>query len=71
MVVRIVCDATTPEAGAGVTRDEERKTPPPRPPCPLCGSSHTQPFPHAGPAARVNMQCTDCGHLFHAKIVRS
>ena len=69
-MVRTFRDATTSGTEAGVTR-EERKAPPPRPPCPLCGSSHTQPFPHAGPAARVNMQCTDCGHLFHAKIVRS
>ena len=35
-----------------------------RPVCPSCGSGHTQPFPHAGPAARVNMQCIRCGHLF-------
>lgn len=32
--------------------------------CPNCGSSHTQPFLHAGPGARVNMKCNDCGHLF-------
>jgi hypothetical protein len=38
--------------------------PPPRPLCPACGSPHTQPFAHAGPAARVNMQCVDCGTLF-------
>lgn len=37
---------------------------PARPPCPSCGSAHTQPFTHAGPAARVNMKCLDCGHLF-------
>jgi len=55
-----------------VTQDE-RKTPPPpaRPDCPFCGSTKTEPFPHAGPGARVNMKCTHCGHLFHAKIVRS
>jgi DNA-3-methyladenine glycosylase II len=35
-----------------------------RPACPVCGSTRTQPFPHAGPAARVNMKCTSCGHLF-------
>lgn len=35
-----------------------------RPACPVCGSAHTQPFGHAGPAARVNRKCTDCGHLF-------
>ena len=38
--------------------------PPTRLPCPVCGSSHTQPFLHAGPAARVNMKCNDCGNLF-------
>ncbi|MEX0991752.1 MAG: hypothetical protein WD004_05730 [Actinomycetota bacterium] len=32
--------------------------------CPSCGSKHTQPFGHAGPAARVNTKCIDCGHLF-------
>ncbi len=32
--------------------------------CPSCGSEHTQPFGHAGPAARVNTKCIDCGHLF-------
>ena len=35
------------------------------------GSRRTQPFTHGGPGARVNMKCTNCGHLFHAKIVRS
>jgi hypothetical protein len=35
-----------------------------RPACPQCGSGRTQPFTHAGPVARVNMKCTDCGHLF-------
>ena len=53
-----------------VTQDEH-KLPPPRPDCPHCGSPKTQPFTHAGPGARVNMKCTNCGHLFHAKIVRS
>ncbi|MGZ5290632.1 MAG: hypothetical protein ACXWE5_14240 [Actinomycetota bacterium] len=37
---------------------------PVRPACPSCGSAHTQPFTHGGPAARVNMKCIDCGHLF-------
>jgi hypothetical protein len=37
---------------------------PARPACPSCGSAHTQPFTHGGPAARVNMKCIDCGHLF-------
>ena len=35
-----------------------------REPCPNCGSPKTQPFSHAGPAARVNMRCSVCGHLF-------
>ena len=35
--------------------------------CPSCGSTHTQPFSHAGPAARVNRKCTDCGHLFRSR----
>lgn len=41
-----------------------RSEPPPRPACPRCGSAHTQPFTHAGPGARVNMKCIDCGGLF-------
>ena len=56
-----------------ILTDEERKVsaPPPRPECPFCGSTKTQPFTHAGPGARVNMKCTNCGHLFHAKLTRS
>jgi hypothetical protein len=50
------------------TSDEKRPTDrsgrPARPPCPSCGSAHTQPFTHGGPAARLNMKCIDCGHLF-------
>lgn len=42
----------------------------PRPPCPSCGSGHTQPYPHAGPGSRVNMKCTDCGHLFRSQSAR-
>jgi hypothetical protein len=38
-----------------------------RPACPVCGSSHTQSFGHAGPAAPVNRKCTDCGHLFRSR----
>lgn len=38
-----------------------------RPTCPVCGSSHTQLFGHAGPAARVNRKCTDCGQLFRIR----
>ena len=49
---------------AWVTRD--RAADPPRPACPSCGSTRTQPFTHAGPVARVNMKCTNCGHLFRS-----
>jgi len=38
-----------------------------RPLCPNCGSTHTQPFGHAGPAARVNTRCTDCGHQWRVR----
>ena len=55
---------------AWVTRDQAQDVRP-RPSCPSCGSLHTQPFTHAGPAARVNMKCTDCGHLFRSKDIRS
>jgi hypothetical protein len=54
---------------AWVTRDQAPDLRP-RPACPSCGSSHTQPFTHAGPGARVNMKCTDCGHLFRSREVR-
>ena len=37
-----------------------------KPPCPRCGSVRTQPWLHAGPAARVNRSCDDCEHLFRA-----
>jgi hypothetical protein len=39
-------------------------------PCPSCGSKRTEPFVHAGPGARVNMQCMDCRHLFKDKDLR-
>ena len=52
----------TPNGAAG--SDRARTEPPPRPACPRCGSAHTQPFSHAGPGARVNMKCIDCGQLF-------
>jgi hypothetical protein len=48
---------------AWVTRDvvpDQRA----RPACPSCGSTRTQPYTFAGPAGRVNMRCTNCGHLF-------
>ena len=68
-VVLVACRATW---RTDVTQDERKTAPPPaRPDCPFCGSTKTQPFTHAGPGARVNMKCTHCGHLFHAKIVRS
>lgn len=57
-------------AGAEVRLDEtwtprgEAHAPRATTSCPSCGSAHTQPFSHAGPAARVNRKCTDCGHLF-------
>ena len=38
-----------------------------RPTCPSCGSENGQPYLHAGPAARVNRKCNDCGHLFKVK----
>ena len=47
-----------------------RVEPPPRPACPRCGSAHTQPFGHAGPAARVNMKCIDCDMLFKHSVHR-
>lgn len=50
---------------AWVTRDRV-PDPRPRPACPSCGSLRTQPFTHAGPVARVNMKCTNCGHLFRS-----
>ena len=35
-----------------------------RPVCPFCGSTKTQPYTHAGPAARTSMKCTTCGQRF-------
>jgi rubredoxin len=57
--------ATVEIEDAWVTRDEVPDDRP-RPVCPSCGSTKTQPFLHAGPAARVNMRCRDCGHTFRA-----
>jgi rubredoxin len=57
--------ATVEIGEAWVTRDEVPDDTP-RPVCPSCGSTKTQPFLHAGPAARVNMRCRDCGHTFRA-----
>jgi hypothetical protein len=57
-----------------VRNDDPQRGPVPGRPsrmaCPLCGSTRTQPFPHAGPAARVNMRCLNCGHLFRDKTLR-
>ncbi len=53
---------------AWVTRDEPRRVAS-RPECPFCGSSKTQPYTHAGPAARKSMQCTTCGKRF--RVARS
>jgi hypothetical protein len=46
-----------------VTRDAPRPIAA-RPTCPFCGSTKTQPFTHAGPAARTSMTCTTCGQRF-------
>jgi hypothetical protein len=48
---------------AWVTRDG---TPPSasRSPCPFCGSTKTQRYMHAGPAAKPSMKCTTCGRRF-------
>jgi hypothetical protein len=32
--------------------------------CPRCRSTRTQPWRYAGPGARVNRRCDDCGYLF-------
>ena len=36
----------------------------PRPACPSCGSTKTQPFTFSGSGGRANMKCTACGQLF-------
>ncbi len=36
----------------------------PRPACPNCGSTKTQPFTFSGSGGRANMKCTACGQLF-------
>jgi hypothetical protein len=51
---------------AWVTRDE-RPHVAPRPPCPFCGSTATQPYTHAGPGARKRMTCTTCGRTFQPR----
>jgi hypothetical protein len=57
-------DATPNDAAADDARPSPRPQPPARMRCPVCGSARTQPFTHAGPAARVNMRCLTCGHQF-------
>jgi hypothetical protein len=42
----------------------------PRSACPACGSPRTQPYLHAGPGARVNMKCNECGQLFRGTAAR-
>ena len=58
------------ESGAKRTGAPIDRSPQARPQCPSCGSKHTQPFLYAGPGAHVNMQCTDCRHLFRDKELR-
>ena len=54
---------------AWVTRDAPRPVPS-RPVCPFCGSAKTQPYTHAGPAARTSMKCTTCGQRFRVAAPR-
>lgn len=51
---------------AWVTRDAPRQVSS-RPACPFCGSTKTQPYTHAGPAARTSMKCTSCGRRFRTR----
>ncbi len=54
---------------AWVTRDAPRPVAA-RPVCPFCGSTKTQPYTHAGPAARTSMKCTTCGQRFRVTTSR-
>lgn len=54
---------------AWVTRDAPRPIAS-RPVCPFCGSTKTQPYTHAGPAARSSMKCTTCGQRFRVTATR-
>ena len=63
-------DRDGPLLTGGTQETEVVKEVAPRPVCPSCGSAHTQPFTHAGPGARVNMKCIDCGHLFRDRTTR-
>lgn len=53
-----------------VTREVPR-TAASRPTCPFCGSTKTQPYTHAGPAARASMKCTTCGRWFRVPATHS
>ena len=55
---------------AWVTREEPRAVAS-RPRCPFCGSTRTQPYMHAGPAARASMKCTTCGRRFRVSATPS
>jgi hypothetical protein len=52
-----------------VTRDTAPRAAP-RPPCPFCGSTATQPYTHAGPGAHKRMTCTTCGRTFRSDASR-
>ena len=64
------------EAGGSVDLEDawvKRDAPRPvaaRPVCPFCGSAKTQPYTHAGPAARASMKCTTCGQRFRVTAER-
>jgi hypothetical protein len=63
-------EGSTPAETSGDAGTPERPAPPARMACPVCGSPRTQPFTHAGPAARVNMRCLRCGHQFRDTTLR-
>ena len=55
--------ATVETRDAWVIRDGAAPTQA-RPPCPFCGSTKTQRYTHAGPAAKPSFTCTTCGRRF-------
>jgi hypothetical protein len=63
-------ERTNPDAERDGSEPSQSPGRPTRMPCPVCGSTRTQPFGHAGPAARVNMRCLSCGHQFRDKTLR-
>lgn len=63
-------ERSDPPAGADDPPAAPTQGRPTRMACPVCGSTRTQPFSHAGPAARVNMRCLTCGHQFRDKTLR-